>query len=391
MIAAAEIKFHQKLPPAALVLPLVVALGFLAFVPPAARAGNLELCNAIDCRASEISAGLLTGPWKQACRKSEASAISYCQQSGGQIKYVCQTVCPAGAWPTNSNRNKPPIDENLRKAEAIMRALPANASAEMRDKAELKALRILGRYAAYQRGMGVLHNVFKRRRQMQKQHRQLIRLAKTLNKWGAPRGGASFNAANPQKRSQMATAMAALIVQSMAQSEYDTGMGRSAFPTVIKLIDDLAGLGADAAKFMQKYRFERGLKYINRGAQVLRAADSASKLKAGDEASARKFASDFMRLLPNNAAPGYSGPASALVQDNVVWTRSMTEASTDGLKIVTNAMKTGKVNSSNVDSLNQRLAKLKKGPWTKESFNRVIKETVEDVPGVGYVVDMFSN
>lgn len=355
-----------------------------------ANADNLRLCNAIDCRAGDIKAGLLTGTWKQECRKSEARAITYCQQSGGRIKYVCQAVCPKGAWPTSSNRDRPPTDENIQRAEAIMRALPADATPEMRDRAERQALRILGRYASYQRGVGVLHSVYERRRQMRRRHREMVRWARTLQNWAAPSGQRSFSAASPQRRSQMASAMAALIVNSMARSEHETGLETGAIPIVAKLVDDLAGMGADVAKFMKKFRMERGLQYINRGAQMLRAADSAARLKAGDEKSARKFASDFMRLLPNNAAPGYTGPASALVQDNVVWTRRMTEASTDGVRIVTDAMKSGKVNTSNLDALHQRLAKLKKGPWTKDSFKRVIKETVEDVPVVGYIADMFS-
>ena len=75
---------------------LCFALLVFGMIPRNADAGNLEMCNAIDCRASEISAGLLTGPWKQACRKSEEAAIAYCHQSGGQIKHVCQAVCPKG-------------------------------------------------------------------------------------------------------------------------------------------------------------------------------------------------------------------------------------------------------------------------------------------------------
>jgi hypothetical protein len=54
-------------------------------------------CDLIDCDCEHIEAGLLTRPWRSACRGEEASARAHCRETG-QIRR-CHMVGPNPSYP----------------------------------------------------------------------------------------------------------------------------------------------------------------------------------------------------------------------------------------------------------------------------------------------------
>jgi len=371
---------------------LFVYLAAMSVAAPTAWAG-VEICGYINCRAGEIKAGLLTGPWRQECSRSEETIRKQCLESAGASFGVCQAVCPDNAWPQESNRDKPPVNDALNEIMAMLSALPPDATPEQRRAAKLRALSILEKAGQLDKGNGAafVARFFGTKEQLRESQTALERAAARLRDWTAS-GASPFSAMNQQTRRDEAARTSADLLQSLQQAEDATGLGKSVYHTVAKVIDDLTGMGADVRKYLQGgQRVDPRVEYLNRVAQGVRAVESARQLKAEDEKSARNFAEDWLRMLPSTAAPGYTGPASALAGDIVVWTRQMFETSTRGLEIVRDAMETGNVDTARVKAMEDRMNTLRTGPWSKDTFGRVVKEYVEDIPVVGKIADLLSD
>ena len=94
-------------------LPALLAL---VLFPAQPLHANPAYCKVIQCISEGIDAGLLTGPWKEACEKSEVAARNKCIETGGTEIWACNHVCSAGSWPTDDNRDNPPTAEALKEA-----------------------------------------------------------------------------------------------------------------------------------------------------------------------------------------------------------------------------------------------------------------------------------
>lgn len=96
-------------------------------------------------------------------------------------------------------------------------------------------------------------------------------------------------------------------------------------------------------------------------------------------------------MLPEGMAKGYSGPASALAQENIIWTRKMFEASTDALNVVRDAIRDGRLDLERLHPVEERMKALQKGPWTGDTVRHVVKAYVNDVPVVGPMFDLLAD
>lgn len=368
----------------------LVLCAILAFCPTAEVRAEAPICALVECRGDFIDAGLLTGSWVEACHKSHIEARRSCIENSGDPAKIsrCLHVCDADSWPTNENFDKSPHRIALERARKRAESVDVTKANSVRAAMRRKLLDILQKAGRYEQksGAALLANAFA----VDRAYRGSIEALDVSNKLLRKAGG-EFDAYSPEKRKQWAETMYSLLMSAMTFSDDAAGLQNARVREAAIVVDDLSGLGIDIASFKNaSVNGERGvatLRFFERIARGARAVSSASDLKAKDEQSARKFAQDWLRLLPAKAAPGYSGPASALVEDIVVWDAKMFDASTDGLATVRDAMKTGKLDQARVTQFENYLNDLKKGPFTRDTLKRTVQEYVEDLPVLGKIAD----
>ncbi len=82
-------------------------------------------CAAINCDCANQNAGILSGPWADACRAAEKTMINACEDDPASFEQLCKQVPGANAWPTEANKHTYPegFDPGLHPAAAIILAL----------------------------------------------------------------------------------------------------------------------------------------------------------------------------------------------------------------------------------------------------------------------------
>lgn len=114
--------------------------------------------------------------------------------------------------------------------------------------------------------------------------------------------------------------------------------------------------------------------------QVADLADDAAGIADGDAQAAENFINGFMDMIPPNLAPAMAGPLRAAFVDQQRWQQEMTQAATDGLNTVADAIETGRFDHERFQEIADRLEDLGRGPWGGDTARDAIRRWCGHLP-----------
>lgn len=81
--------------------------------------------------------------------------------------------------------------------------------------------------------------------------------------------------------------------------------------------------------------------------------------------------------------PGLAGPGWPMLRDGLVWNSELADANAEGVRIVEDAIRNGRVDEERLRRLDARLRFLARGPWNRDTLRDMLASVCSLVPGTG--------
>ena len=177
----------------------------------------------------------------------------------------------------------------------------------------------------------------------------------------------------------MTLAAAANLYDSI--SALDTTMRKAKIGKVSDLISSATGDPKDGKRFMDSLSWMKAAKV---------AVDTLGDFENAKREDVTKLAALYVSKMSGGVGKLMQNPATHLAIDNVVWTREMFQASTEGMNIVADAIRTGHFDHERYAAVVATIQSLAKGPWDAGTAKRYLKELCKEITLLdGWCNDLF--
>lgn len=156
-----------------------------------------------------------------------------------------------------------------------------------------------------------------------------------------------------------------------ATNAYDKTAAAKNLPQVREAI---ALFGGEKAKAVSE-----ALGKLEKATELYDKAEAAAK---GDPDAVNELARTLAGMVPAPVAPSLAGPPKIAFNELTDWDKEMYEVSAEGVYIVEDAIKKGRVDTERLAKVTQKLEDLRRGPWDGDTAREFAKSWCDKLPPV---------
>lgn len=109
-------------------------------------------------------------------------------------------------------------------------------------------------------------------------------------------------------------------------------------------------------------------------------AEDAEAVADGDAQATEDFINDVAGMIPPSLSPAMASPLGTAFAHQQRWQQEMTQAATDGLNTVADAIETGHFDEERFREISDRLEELSRGPWGEETARDAVRQWCGHLP-----------